>query len=90
MNCKQGDLAIVIKAANPMNLGKIIKCLKFVPKTTVMLGNGEITVKDCWEMESPLLSWQYESVILIPDDQLKPVSGIPDDFVVEHKELENV
>ena len=34
MNCKQGDLALVIGPAKCPSVGKVVKCLRFIPVNT--------------------------------------------------------
>ena len=35
MNCKQGDLALVIGPDGEPGVGKVVRCLKFVPRGTL-------------------------------------------------------
>lgn len=47
MNCKKGDMAIVVGARNPANLGKIVTCLEYVG-TVPNINNMEFVNTDCW------------------------------------------
>ena len=36
MNCKPGDLALVIGPANPISIGKVVTCVEFWPSGTIV------------------------------------------------------
>ena len=60
MNCKQGDLAIVV-AGNPNNLGKPVTCLRFIPKGA-RTPSKAVAVHDGWETDIPLhVTWTFPS-----------------------------
>lgn len=78
--CKPGDLAIVISADNPFNLGRIVKVLE------LHHGTGPLAmVRDCpvWMVECPdVMMWTDgpEKQFLLyrgpaPDSQLQPLRG---------------
>lgn len=46
MNCKQGDLAIVVRSPDGVNLGKIVRCIRFIG-----MYHG---CPDVWETDRPL------------------------------------
>ena len=60
MNCKQGDLAIIIGGVFPQFFGKIIKVTKI-----------DCDFPYCWETEPPLSSG--ESTVVMADFHLKPI-----------------
>lgn len=83
MNCKQGDIAIVIGGAlpNSPNLGKIVHCLEFVPKGTIVASGDEFiqTAVDSWKTDIPL-QWcrttakvMLKEVFLAGDYALRPL-----------------
>jgi len=45
MNCKKGDLAIVVSSIvpNSPNIGKIVRCLEFVPTSLIYAEAGWVT-----------------------------------------------
>lgn len=47
MNCKKNDMAIVVVARNPANLGKIVTCLQYVGAVP-NINNTEFVDTDCW------------------------------------------
>lgn len=78
MNCKPGDLAIIIRAPFvPENVGRIVKVLKFVGVDD----GGERS--DWWRVESGGLPIKGRGGVfvlngIVPDAYMRPVSGIPD------------
>ena len=52
MNCKQGDLALVIGPVNAPCVGKVVRCLRFVPANTPTCStDGRLhseTIADAW------------------------------------------
>lgn len=72
MNCKQGDLAIIVKSMAG-NEGKIVRCLKFVPAQDFSTPDQKIVKMDAWEVDSVLVDWVGEKTSTIPDHFLKPI-----------------
>lgn len=67
MNCKQGDLAIVIKSYQG-NLGKIVRCLEYIPNFKWEgLSNG------AWYVEGNITNIVKKGNNYIHDSQLKPL-----------------
>jgi len=73
MNCKQGDLAIVVKALNPKNLGKIVRCIRFLPSHVLLDPDGVLRAHDCWGLDTVLLAWDNDPTKVILDSYLKPL-----------------
>jgi len=69
MNCKQGDLALIIisKAGNE---GKMVTCVKFVGDTPI---NSEC--HDCWEIDRILITNDGRLTNLYSDAWLLPIAG---------------
>lgn len=101
MNCKPGDIAIITKSANPINLGKIVTVVRGYGVSPTMEGRIEYGIG--WAHHPGLALWVIRSTSSIisednkytfdelpfPDRWLKPVSGLEDDDVMEvSKELE--
>ena len=74
MNCKQGDLAIVVKS-RAGNEGKILKCIKFVGRVPGWCG------EDRWEVDVRLRSRLGGVCITFRDAWLRPIrpSDEPDE-----------
>lgn len=83
MNCKPGDLAIVVRSYAG-NEGKIVRCLKLAPGITrALLPNGDFEVGAIWEIDRPLKSWAGCSDKFAPDSSLRPIRDPGDDAVDE-------
>lgn len=72
LNCKVGDLAIVIKSTAG-NEGKIVQCLKFVPNKQFLKRDCNVIVEDSWIVDSKLKTWNGRPGNAIPDAWLKPI-----------------
>ncbi len=81
--CKPGDLAIVIDARYPCNLGKIVEVIR--PDD----GSGDIVYRTdagpvWWCKASRPLKWTIDGKVFlrkhgpVPDTQLQPIRGLPD------------
>lgn len=79
LRCKQGDLAVVVRAVLPENLGKFVTCVRFISEASVRGPSGRmITYRDAWEIEpsspfalgpgqGPCRTW------VAPDSALRPI-----------------
>ena len=99
MNVKAGDLAIIIKSANPINLGKIVKVIRGYGISPTE--NGRVEYGIGWANHPGLNLWVIEASTEIisennkytftklpfPDKWLKPISGIPELENIESEEL---
>lgn len=76
MNCKQGDIAIVIKCHREPNLGKIVEVGKLV-----ILGHISY-----WHVTGRNLDTTggISATGYIPDYCLKPLRGDPDEVIVKN------
>jgi hypothetical protein len=81
MNCKPGDLAYIIKAEVPQNLGRILEVVGVSDVGTAM--NKELTW-DCLSM-SPLLTHSagVRRDVWCRDAWLRPIRPQPDDLFAE-------
>ena len=66
VNCKQGDLALVIGPAGASCVGKVVTCLTFVPANTPACSADQswtgVTSEDAWVTDTPLFpAPQFES-----------------------------
>lgn len=66
MNCKPGDLAIIVKSPAG-NAGKIVRCIRFVGKVDGWVGN------DRWETDSELPSTCGWVTRTMRDSYLRPI-----------------
>lgn len=82
MNCKQGDMAIIVRSAAGHE-GKIVTCLEYMGRK-LGIGPGQKVVEhDIWRIDRKLPSWQGEATDLFPDEFLKPIRDPGDDAVDE-------
>lgn len=78
MNCKPGDLAIIVRSVAG-NEGKIVRCIKYAGKIRwLVIGGGE-EFKESWEVDSLIRSIDGTRTNLIKDDQLRPISDPGED-----------
>ena len=103
MNCKQGDVAIVVWSACG-NEGKIVRCVRFAGdlKANPATGCGWVygVMKDAWEIDPPLITQTIYCGAVIsdtaplsvfPDSCLRPLRGdLLDKETESTKELERV
>lgn len=82
MNCKQGDLAIIVRSKKgSQQIGKIVRCVRLasgtVQSTTGEFINLNVDCGDWWEVDVPLmLSSKDKGYVLAnycPDYSLKPL-----------------
>jgi hypothetical protein len=70
MNCKQGDLAIVVSfATHPEHNGKIVRCVRYKPYQSI----------DAWVIDPPLESRFPHSSDWAADRALRPIRDPGDD-----------
>ena len=80
MNCKQSDIAIVVKGYN--NLSKVLTCIRLVPMIEVQVALAckglapKCSEGNYWEVDVPIM-WSdgvmNESVNYIADSFLRPI-----------------
>lgn len=73
MNCKQGDLAIIVRSYQG-NEGRIVRCLRFVPDFRWEKG-GEPT----WQIDVALNTVHSDARYFVADCQLRPIRDPGDD-----------
>lgn len=98
LNCKQGDLAIIVKSAHG-NEGKIVQCLELLVTDRIIDANGKTLfyvggVRAIWRVDRPITFANAFDSVQVPycsDDKLRPLRGdLTDDEIETTKELENV
>lgn len=74
MNCKQGDLAVIVRSASG-NEGRILTCLRVAPRSKVRsegFTDGDWTGV-VWETDAFLADTWGEGTSLYPDARLRPL-----------------
>jgi hypothetical protein len=81
MNCQPGDLAVVVEAYNPNNIGLILRVLHSHPNQKALLiepGDHIWTAQShqpqTYDVEGALV---YRTVGPVPDSYLQPIRGYP-------------
>ena len=75
MNCKQGDLAIVVRSYAG-NEGKIVTCVKYLGPTVFRNPKNVHVSLDAWEVDIDINGWDGTTTIkTFPDCYLKPLRG---------------
>ncbi|MFM7800628.1 MAG: hypothetical protein ACKO69_00530 [Limnohabitans sp.] len=81
MNCRPGDLAVVVEAYNPSNIGSIVRVLRSHPNQKVLVTEPgdhiwtmEATHPQAYEVDGALV---YRSSGPVPDSYLRPIRGYP-------------
>jgi hypothetical protein len=72
MNCKPGDLAVVVKADNVASIGRIVRCMSLVPALLVR-GRYRNRAADCWYTDVDVTTWDGSLSRYCPDDCLRPI-----------------
>ncbi|MET3232239.1 UNVERIFIED_ORG: hypothetical protein ABIC54_004444 [Burkholderia sp. 1263] len=95
MNCKPGDLAVIIRSSFPSNIGHIVEVLRRCPACELIdplvpewecreIGSLEKEVWVFGEDDTP----PKDGEIDIADRDLRPISGVPvDDEVTDDLEI---
>jgi hypothetical protein len=83
MNCKQDDLAFVIRSKWG-NVGKIVRCVKFHPVFKVQYQDGRVErCTNGWEIEPRLSSFGGpEKCRIVGDELLRPIRD-PGDSAID-------
>jgi hypothetical protein len=93
LNCKVGDLAVIVSNAHPSNIGHIVEVLR--PCPACELADPLVPEWEC-RMFSPLEGWIWfddgseipHDEVDIQDRELRPISGVPvDDEVTDDLEV---
>lgn len=73
MNCKQGDLAVVVRAVNRKNIGKLCRCLKLIHGKLFIDPDGVARPYDTWETDAKFHCWDGSNTRYVQDEKLKPI-----------------
>lgn len=73
MNCKQGDLAIIVRS-EAGNEGKIVRCLKLLPNNHwICCKTGIHSFADGWEIDQQVRLFTGGTTNRVPDYRLRPI-----------------
>lgn len=95
MNCKQGDLAIVVRS-EAGNEGKIVRCLELMITDTVVDLDGNshpyaLGVAPIWRVDRPMnfakvVDGEIKQAMSCADEVLRPIRGL-DEVIEEEEEI---
>ena len=81
LNCKPGDLAIIVEAFNPVNIGAVVKVIGKHRNQRVLCASPEEFI---WLIEAPHhLTYEVKGKLVrkrkggAPDSGLQPIRGLP-------------
>lgn len=72
MNCKQGDLAIVVKSYGGHE-GAIVRCVRISEYKSFYRPDGKIVNFDAWELDRKFMGWDGGMTNICPDEYLRPI-----------------
>ncbi|MBQ1761924.1 MAG: hypothetical protein IIZ92_03370 [Aquincola sp.] len=74
LNCKQGDLAVVVRSSEGVNLGKIVRCIKQHPTYRTLTDFcGDFYEGHIWLIDPPLPGAGGFITDAAPDAWLRPI-----------------
>lgn len=96
LNCRPGDLAIIIGNAEARCVGKSVTCLRFVPKDTKVWETKSAnwtTTSDSWFVDEDVWTAQYGDLMpgdcahIVADRYLMPIRPLadPEDVTTERE-----
>jgi len=90
MNCKQGDLAIIVTSYSG-NEGMIVRCVRYLGPITYQYPNGSLESHDSWEVDHALKTTRGTYSNHVIDAYMRPLRGdLLNDETTHSKELESV
>ncbi len=72
MNCKQGDLAIIVWCSVTENIGKVRTCMES-SRELFEQRDGSVIARFAWRVDQPLPGWDGSDVWWVPDEMLRPI-----------------
>lgn len=72
MNCKPGDLAIIIRS-EAGNEGKIVRCVKLSTTARIRRRDNSIVTDGVWELDRELIGWRGRKSRFIHDSCIRPI-----------------
>ena len=78
MNCKPGDLAVLIRS-RAGNEGKIVRCVRLATSVEVMRENLSRAFGPIWLLDGPIIHTDGRAKPYAKDAWLRPIRPQPDD-----------
>lgn len=73
MNCKQGDLAVIVRSVTGSNLGKVVRCLSYAGEVYALRPEGTFGPFPRWKIDRELPGWDGVSRPYVFDKNLRPL-----------------
>ncbi len=86
MNCKKGDIAIIVRSSSNHE-GKIVTCEEFLGQKIVIMPGQKTQTLNIWRIDRTLPAWNGVEVDQFPDEFLRPIRDHDDDQVDEMLKL---
>ena len=75
MNCRQGDLAVIVRSTAG-NEGRIVRCAALNPNARLLYPNGAVYEGAAWRVHPPVKGWNGAVTHYALDSQLRPLRGL--------------
>ena len=72
MNCKQGDIAVIVRSSGS-NAGKIVRCVSLIPMYTFRLPEGSSVHGPSWVVDPPVCGWDGLPIPGVRDALLRSI-----------------
>ena len=72
MNCKQGDLAVIVRSTCG-NEGRFVTCISLIPMHSFLQPDGRIIIGPSWVVEPPIFGWLGDKAPGVRDALLRPI-----------------
>jgi hypothetical protein len=73
MNCKPGDLAVVVKSANRKNLGKIVRVLRLAVGVQLIKTDKSLSTDTVWQTDAKIVGHLGDVHHFVRDANLRPI-----------------
>ena len=96
MNCKQGDMAVVVRS-NADNEGRVVTCMEFIGPVGIIEHEGVLLMLaqgDYWRIDQDINLFNRDRGFFpdfapyVRDSCLMPISGYKEPMVVKEEECE--
>lgn len=72
MNCKQGDLAVIVRSTCG-NAGKIVRCISLLPSQPFVQPDGTVQYGPAWVVNPPVIGWKGDRLPGVRDALMRPL-----------------
>jgi hypothetical protein len=83
MNCKPGDLAVIVSGVKDTNIGRIVRCVRITHFRGLRMPDGTLNEGVVWEIDRTLTAWSGKRHNFALDKRLRPIRDPGDDATDE-------